>query len=137
MQPYDGYFATREQFQSVRGDYMEKIGATLRAAQAISDRVVAFPTPIYLAGNDRVKYDAAALREQIDDSCAACQAVEGVVTVRLDERFLQDGGMYSNLTHLGLHGHREFGTWLAGEICRPSDRGDAVAGKWSSESVLR
>jgi hypothetical protein len=120
VQPYDGYFATREKFEVVRGEYADKVAVTLKAAQAISDRVVAFPTPVYLAGNGKIRYDAAALREQIDATYAACGAVEGVTTVRFDERFLQDGNLFCNLTHLGLRGNREFGAWLAGEIRRPS-----------------
>ena len=115
-QPYDGYFATRDKFEAVRDKYEEKVALTLRAAQKISDRVVAFSTPIYLAGEDRIRYDVESLREQIDATYAACESVGGVVAVRFDERFLQDDTLFSNLTHLNLHGNREFGAWMAGEL---------------------
>ena len=40
--------------------------------------------------------------------------------MRLDERFLNDETLFSNLTHLGLNGNRKFGVWLAAELVRPS-----------------
>jgi hypothetical protein len=135
--PTDGYFATREKFEAVRKDYHEKVRWTVRAAQEISDRVVVYPTPVFLAGTDRIRYDTAAIREQIDITYAACRSVEGATVVQLDERFLQDERLYFNLTHLGLQGNREFGAWLAGEIGRPADHRDAVADKSSPESALR
>jgi len=138
VQPYDGYFAGPEAFQAVRDEYAEKIGATLRSAQAISDHVVAFPTAVFLAGDDRVRYDAAALREQIDAAYAACRAVHGVTAVRLDERFLRDENLFCNLTHLGLRGNREFGAWMAGELGRlGSEAGSEVAAKSNGGSERR
>jgi hypothetical protein len=136
LQPSDGYFATREGFAAVRKEYSEKLAATLRAAQEISDRVVVFPTPIFLAGGDRIRYDTAALREQIDATYAACRSVEGVSVLRLDERFFSDEKLFSNLTHLGLHGNQVFGTWLAAELVRPSGE-EAIAGTKTSGSARR
>jgi len=138
VQPYDGYFATRDKFEAVRKEYEDKVAATLRAAQQISNRVVAFPTPVFLAGDDRVRYDAAALNEQIDATYAACQTVDGVLVVRLDERFLRDENLFCNLTHFGLRGNREFGAWLAAELGKQATGPEtALAAKPSDGSAQR
>jgi hypothetical protein len=120
VQPVDGYFVKRDDFERIRSVYILKAAATLRAAQAISDRVIAFPTPVLLGADDRIRYDAAALREQIEVSEAACEAVPGVELLKLEERFLMDEELFCNLTHLSRHGNREFGAWLAGKLGEPA-----------------
>jgi hypothetical protein len=55
--------------------------------------------------------------------------------VRIDERFLKDEKLFCNLTHLGLHGNRVFGTWIAAEIERSA--GDKTAAESSSDRVRR
>jgi hypothetical protein len=120
VQPSDGYFMSAKTFESVRDEYSDKIRLTLETAKRIGNRVIAFPTPVFLAGGDRIRYDTAAVREQIESTEEACRSVAGVTALRLEPRFLNDKALFYNLTHYGLRGNREFGSWIAGEIGRPA-----------------
>ena len=110
-----GYFASAEDFESVRGGFAAQISATLTRAQSVADRVYAFPSPVFVPGLAEVGEDAAAIRQQLDAALAACRSVPGVGCI--DSSGLYDGrSFYSNLTHLNQAGHRAMAALLDRQI---------------------
>jgi hypothetical protein len=125
-QPAAGYFASRETFERLRSTYRRKLIATLESTRRIADRVVAYPSLVCLSAGDRIRYDAAAIGEQIDATVDACRRVPDVVVLRPTDRLLTEESLYLNLTHLNVQGNAEFGRWLVAEL-RKAERGGDTA----------
>jgi hypothetical protein len=76
-----------------------------------------------------------AIQDRIEATYAACRSVDGVVAMPIDDRFLRNEKLLWNLTHPGMHGNRELGTWLAASLPRGAWR--EVAARTTSEGVGR
>jgi hypothetical protein len=126
------YFMNRARFAAVREAYVRSITATLDAAFAVADEVVAFPSPIYVSGAETLGFDRWALEEQVAVTLQACRSVTGVTVVEPEPRHLTDAGLFANVTHFNRRGNREFGEWIAGKIVA-GDRGDALAASGRSK----
>ena len=112
-----GYFTTAERFQEVESTFRAQIAAVVRAAQAVADQVVVFPSPVFLLGAAEVGEDDQAIRRQLDVAVDACRAAGGVVCLD-PEPFYTRREAFHNMTHLNQRGHQAIAEWLSTQIPR-------------------
>jgi hypothetical protein len=74
-------------------------------------RVIAFVSPLYVDGLERLGFDRANMQRQLLVPLEACRAVPGIECLDTSS-FTHDGSMYINVSHLGIRGHEAFAQWL-------------------------
>ena len=110
-----GYFVPAETFGAMRAQFRDLVAHTIAAARPLVDRLIVLPTPVYLPGVTEVGEDAANVRQQLDETLAACQTVASVTCLD-PEPFYRRRDAYYNMTHLNQHGHRLMAAWLSSKL---------------------
>ncbi|MDP2409682.1 MAG: hypothetical protein Q8M26_05285 [Pseudolabrys sp.] len=102
----DDYFASAEQFASVKAELYARMADTYSIAKEVSDEAYLFVTPVYIPGVMQAGRDAENVRQQFDFAQSACIDIAGERCIQTQS--MLDGAVYySNLTHLGAAGARE------------------------------
>lgn len=110
-----GYFVGKAEFEAVQVEFESQIAELLRNAKSVAPVVIAYPSPVFVAGLKEVGADYQALEYQLNFAHAACVKVGGVHCLDPAQRFATRD-MYYNLTHFNQRGHRAMGEWLAREV---------------------
>lgn len=114
----DDYFATPEQFASVKNELRARMADTYALAGEVSDEAYLFVTPVYIPGVAEAGRDAENVRQQFDFAQSACIDIAGDRCIRTDT-MLEDPSLYSNLTHLGSEGAADLANLINGRIKVP------------------
>ncbi len=101
----DDYFASAEEFEAIRDQYVDGIKTLLTNARQVANTVYAFPSPVYIDGLREIDRDPDVIRAQLRATEAACAAVAGVRCVDTSALWTERS-YYYNLTHLNQAGHR-------------------------------
>lgn len=110
-----GYFVPPETFGAMRAQFRDLVAQTISAARPLADRLVVLPTPVYLPGVAEVGEDAANVRQQLDETLAACRTVASATCLD-PEPFYRRRDAYYNMTHLNQHGHQLMAAWLSAKL---------------------
>jgi|RhiMetdeSRZDD1v2_1073273.scaffolds.fasta_scaffold04210_16 hypothetical protein len=112
-----GYFVRTAAYNRIREDYREFIAATVVEAKPIAQRLVVFPSPVYLPGAAHLGEDDAAIGAQLADAVSACRAIDGVTCLD-PAMFYGRRDIYYNMTHLNQRGHQVIAEWLDAALPR-------------------
>lgn len=117
----DDYFASAEEFASIREEYARGIKRLLTNALQVADTVYAFPSPVFIGGLAEIGHDPQVVAAQLTATDAACADVPGVRCLDT-ARLWTDRSLYYNLTHLNQAGHRATAALLLASVDGPSPR---------------
>lgn len=115
----ENYFASALDFGAIREEYVRRMKTLLAGAQQIAGTVYAFPSPIFIPGVTEAGADAAAVRQQLETTVAACESMPGIHCLETSSVW-EDRSLYLNVTHLNQAGHAALGHRLASQITVPT-----------------
>lgn len=109
------YFASSEQFESVKAKFTSALEEFLSAVSGMGDKVVVYVSPIYTPGIGDSGGDAKAVEAQIDLAYKICKKNGKVICIN-PSAFGLHREMFYNLTHLNQSGHRVLGEWFESHV---------------------